>query len=409
MPGKVDKFMRIAITLGHFSAGGVGTSVGILARGFQDAGHYVEILATDGIRGDDENVTKDPLVLVVLCSEKTRLLKRLSTLFSYLDDFDVVIDNHSLETLLIQPWLSKQIVRLSVVRTTTEGIIEKARTVSKYLDALVAISPEVQRLLKMAAVCCPTVLIPNAIMAVQQGFPRLKPPCRIAYLGRLSDVDKNILLLPKIVRHLQDRGVSFSLEIAGDGPDREKLVQQLKQCGVSTQVTLLGSIPRDNVAGFLNRNAIGLFPSNYEGFGLSVVEAMGAGCVPVASDIPSHRWILGSDADTLLVPVDDASAYADVVISLMECPKQYSQIQERLKSRQAEYFSPQSTIEGYLSLITKVQRTRDLALCNSIGMGTLHDASRAYKSSCWRHWIRLFRGAFASIWMLLVLRRRDAL
>ncbi len=56
--------------------------------------------------------------------------------------------------------------------------------------------------------------------------------------------------------------------------------------------------------------------SRYEGFGLTVLEALGYGCPTIASDIPAHRE-LAADA-AWLVPPDDADALATAIVELIE-------------------------------------------------------------------------------------------
>jgi glycosyltransferase involved in cell wall biosynthesis len=49
-----------------------------------------------------------------------------------------------------------------------------------------------------------------------------------------------------------------------------------------------------------------VFPSYYEGFGFPPLEAMQCGTPVIASDIASHRWVLG-DAPVYCSPYDPAS------------------------------------------------------------------------------------------------------
>ena len=86
---------------------------------------------------------------------------------------------------------------------------------------------------------------------------------------------------------------------------------------------------------------------------------MAAGCVPIASDIPSYRWILGEDAQHLTVPTNNARAYADRIRMISSDPEFYEQIQERLQKRQQDNFSPDNTVNGYLRLIDDLVKTHD--------------------------------------------------
>jgi glycosyltransferase involved in cell wall biosynthesis len=52
-------------------------------------------------------------------------------------------------------------------------------------------------------------------------------------------------------------------------------------------------------------------PSQYEGFGLPVLEALAAGRPVLASDIPAHREVAGRHA--VLLPTDDVDAWSQAV------------------------------------------------------------------------------------------------
>ena len=62
-------------------------------------------------------------------------------------------------------------------------------------------------------------------------------------------------------------------------------------------------LDRDELADLYRRAALVLLPSDREGFGLPVVEAMACGTPVVASDIPALREI-GGDAAAYCAPGD---------------------------------------------------------------------------------------------------------
>ncbi len=365
--------MKIALCIGHSPVGGVGTSTYILARGMREAGHQADILATDGQKGADyDRARRDGWPVEAICLGERWLRRRLEIMLERLSAYDVVINNHSTETQLVLPALPARIVRLSVIRSTNEEVIAQGKSDSPYLNALVGISPEVQRLLEKTGVDCRTEMIANSVMLTPtDNLPKLQQPVKLAYLGRLTDIDKNILLLPEIVEACRKKGLDCSLTVAGDGADREKLEKKIQNGRLADSVRLVGAISRDEVTAFFSKSPFGLFPSNYEGFGLSLVEAMGAGCVPIASDIPSYRWILGEDAETSVAPVKDAAAYADRIQALVSAPERYRQIQKRLQERQRERFSPASTVGGYLCLIEELCQTHDPARFEPVPFGSL--------------------------------------
>lgn len=103
-------------------------------------------------------------------------------------------------------------------------------------------------------------------------------------IPRLLDA---VALMPEAVR----------LTVAGSG--RAPLIAELREHAVRLQiagrVTWVGAVSIEALHGMLSRAAVVAFPSEFEGFGIALVEAMAAGRPVVASDIPTHREILGPD------------------------------------------------------------------------------------------------------------------
>jgi glycosyltransferase involved in cell wall biosynthesis len=81
-------------------------------------------------------------------------------------------------------------------------------------------------------------------------------------------------------------------------------------------VVLPKSSPRDVLAAVYRRASLVLQPSEAEGFGLPVVEALACGASVVASDIPALRET-GGDAPVYRA-VGDVSAWAEAALTLLD-------------------------------------------------------------------------------------------
>ena len=84
--------------------------------------------------------------------------------------------------------------------------------------------------------------------------------------------------------------------------------------GVLDGVVELPSLPRIEVAAVCRRSQLLLMPSTSEGFGLPVVEAMAAGAVVVASNIPVLRETGGHAA--IYCEADRVEEWVDVICTL---------------------------------------------------------------------------------------------
>ena len=67
----------------------------------------------------------------------------------------------------------------------------------------------------------------------------------------------------------------------------------------------------------LASGTVGVFPSYIEGFGLAVLEQLGAGIPTVAYDVPGPRQILKSFGNSALVPAGNSSALAERAIEIL--------------------------------------------------------------------------------------------
>lgn len=115
----------------------------------------------------------------------------------------------------------------------------------------------------------------------------------------------------KALKFLPD---NIAVSFAGDGVTRAAVEACVREMGLEHRVRFLGAVA--DVPGLLSKAKIALLSTNYEGFGLSCVEAMAAGTPLVASDVAAVREVCGDAA--MLFPPADHVALADILRSLLE-------------------------------------------------------------------------------------------
>jgi glycosyltransferase involved in cell wall biosynthesis len=97
------------------------------------------------------------------------------------------------------------------------------------------------------------------------------------------------------------------LVIAGDGPRRAEYLAFAGDLNVADRLHLIGDIPREEIADLLAACDLFVFPSTWETFGLSAVEAALAGVPMIAADLPVLREVLSTGhgaAATFVAPFD---------------------------------------------------------------------------------------------------------
>lgn len=123
---------------------------------------------------------------------------------------------------------------------------------------------------------------------------------------------------------LRDRGIDATLDVFGDGPLGSALDQQVARLGLADRVTLRGVRPRAELASAYARGDYDVFvmPSVdlgggvHEGVPVSIMEAMAAGVVTVATDTGGIPELVVDGVTGLLVPQQSSAALADAIAHL---------------------------------------------------------------------------------------------
>jgi glycosyltransferase involved in cell wall biosynthesis len=89
----------------------------------------------------------------------------------------------------------------------------------------------------------------------------------------------------------------WAVKIVGEGPYRKILEKKAMENGLTGTVKFLGWIDNGSVEmkELYGRASIFISASYFESFGLTVLEAVSAGCHPLVSDIGGHRFIIDDD------------------------------------------------------------------------------------------------------------------
>jgi alpha-1,3-mannosyltransferase len=136
------------------------------------------------------------------------------------------------------------------------------------------------------------------------------------------DVHKGIDQLIDAMGVLKDRdNRPFRVEVTGPVRQRglaETLMSRARARGVHHRLRFVGEQPIPVLAERFSRAQWVLFPSRYEGFGLSVVEAMAAGSRVLVSPIAAFQALVRDGVDGHFVDFSDPGLAADRLASLRD-------------------------------------------------------------------------------------------
>jgi phosphatidylinositol alpha-mannosyltransferase len=252
------------------------------------------------------------------------------------DEIDTVLEREQFDVLHFhEPWvpvLSRQILSRSstanvatfhamlpdtrVAQTMSKVFVPYTKPMLRHIDAFAAVSEgAAEYLLGLADV--PVEIIPNGVDIKHyrrragtepQGKPK-DAPKTILYIGRLEN-RKGVKYLIQAFAHLQGREPNIRLQIAGAGPDREKLEQEVHELG-ARRVEFLGYVDDATKVRLLHEADLFCAPAIFgESFGVVLLEAMAAGLVTVAGDNPGYESVMRGLGRLSLVNPKDTAQFA---------------------------------------------------------------------------------------------------
>jgi glycosyltransferase involved in cell wall biosynthesis len=201
-------------------------------------------------------------------------------------------------------YLPREILRIAMVHSITPATYRAARGMRNYFHAAIGVSPRIcEDLVKLCgfpagAVFCAPNGVDYGRFAAQQRVDREDGPLRILSCGRIEDIAKGVFWIPEIVAKARALGVDVTLTVAGDGPDRAELEKRVGRLGLQECTQFRGWVHSQDLPRLYAEHDVFLFPSRFEGLPLALVEAMAAGCVPVATKIRGVTDFVVQDGHT---------------------------------------------------------------------------------------------------------------
>lgn len=155
-----------------------------------------------------------------------------------------------------------------------------------------------------------SVVIPNAVGNEYVYDTEWNPDGRkvISAVGRLS-AEKNYPLMIEAFSIFWETHQDYSLEIYGDGPEKEKIQGLIETSIVRNNVHLMGTFP--DAIKKISDSKVYLLTSTYEGMPNTLMEAMAIGMPCIATDCEfGPAELIETEVNGLLVPVNDTRAIA---------------------------------------------------------------------------------------------------
>ena len=141
------------------------------------------------------------------------------------------------------------------------------------------------------------------------------------------------------------------LYIIGDGPERTKLENQIKELGLEGKVKLFGRLTRLEINEIYQQSHVFVLPSQSETFGVSYVEAMYAGLPVIATRCGGPESFV-DDTNGMLVAINDAEALADAMKAIRTNYSAYDPF--KISEESTKKFSPEVIAGEIVEIYNKI-------------------------------------------------------
>ena len=331
----------------HPAIGGAERFVADLSIRLAARGHQVEVVTLnkrwrDGLRlPDHEIINGIPVHRIPYIG--TRLFFIAPKVLSFVNQFDLVHVHHT-DFFLDFLAATRFIHRRPLVVSTHGGFF--------HTDDHAALKRLYFALIMRHALHAADVIVPNSLSdekrfarygrkairidnAIDSSFfsrgRRQRLRGRMITVGRLV-ANKNVKALLEIFAIARAQRSDLTLSVVGDGEMRGDLEECARRLGIGDWVKWLGEIDDQGLVEELSSAEVFLSAATHEAFGLALLEAMAAGCVPVVNDIEAFRDVIEDGGDGFLVNYANAAEAASTLLRVGESPLDPLSSKARMKA-----------------------------------------------------------------------------
>lgn len=315
--------MRILHLVPEFEEGGVERYVLQLVKEQLAQGHQV-YLATAG--GKLESLLPPEIKVIHLPVHRKNLITGLYCVFHLAKNIKKwdLLHAHSRVPAWIAWWTSALTGIPWIMTAHAMYSLNAGITPLKHANGVICISDAVkQHLTKYLP--ARTVTVPNGVRKpshLWEGKNNSEQP-RFLFVGRLTRL-KGLDTALRALGGLKDR--DWTLDVIGDGPQRTDLENLIAELGLKERIAFHGF--RDDVEAWMIHSSCLLFPSNQEGMGLAVLEAVNVGLPVLASDLEPLRPL----ASGPLIPPGNVDAWRKAIEKVLDGEPASPLLAERLPS-----------------------------------------------------------------------------
>lgn len=179
-------------------------------------------------------------------------------------------------------------------------------------------------------------------------------PPRLIMVARFNEQKDQSTLLKSIAKL---KNLDFHVDFVGSGISMEECKALAQSLEITNKVYFLGD--RTDVPNLLAQSQIFILSTHYEGFPISILEAMRAGLPVVATSVNGIPEQVERDKTGLLVPHEDVETLANALSKLIDSPQMRQQMGEAGRQKFVQEFIVER-------MVTEVQAVYEEILNNRI-------------------------------------------
>ena len=180
---------------------------------------------------------------------------------------------------------------------------------------------------------------------------------RIIQISRLEHEDKGQDVLIKSMNILINKYKihNIRLDFIGSGHSKEYLCNLINKYNLSNNINLLGTLSRDKLTSMISEYDLLVQPSNYEGFGLTVVEGIASRVPVLVSNIDGPLEIIDNGKFGFYFDVGSDIDLSNKIIEIIKLSRSnsLSDIIERAYKYSYNKFHIKNTVNNYIKFYQK--------------------------------------------------------
>lgn len=163
----------------------------------------------------------------------------------------------------------------------------------------------------------------------------IKKQNELLFVGRLNKKVKGLSYLIKIVKIVIDKKPEFKLVIVGEGKGRKYLENQISKYKLEKNIDIVGY--KKDVFKYYSKSKILISTSRWEGFGMSIVEAMSFGVPCISFENYGPNEIIKTGVNGFLIEKFNVKKFADIIIECIENEEQYIKLSKNAYNRSKDF------------------------------------------------------------------------